>query len=141
MLKIDPTLSIPEEEFSVSFVHASGPGGQNINKTASAVQLRFDVQGSPSLSREVKDRLKHLAGRRMTRAGILLIEARRYRTQEKNRADAFLRLCALIQKALIPPEERRPTRPTSSSQLKRLDSKKHRSVVKQRRQRMPDAED
>lgn len=134
MLQITSTLSIPNDELTCTFVRASGPGGQNVNKVATAVQMRFDVRNSPSLTEEVKARLVKLAGAKMTGEGVLLIEAKRYRAQEQNRADAELRLAVLIQKALVKPKKRQPTRPTMASRMRRVDSKKRRGAVKRIRQ-------
>ena len=133
-MQISASFILPDSELSIDFVRASGPGGQNVNKVASAVQLRFDVHNSPSLTDEVKGRLIKLAGSKMTGAGVLLIEAKRYRTQEQNRADATLRLATLIQKALLRPKRRRPTRPSMASKAKRFDSKKQRGEIKRMRQ-------
>jgi ribosome-associated protein len=133
-MQISAIFILPDSELNIDFVRASGPGGQNINKVASAAQLRFDVRNSPSLSDEVKSRLIKLAGSKMTTAGVLLIEAKRYRTQEQNRADAEERLVTLIQKALIMPKRRRPTRPSMASKAKRIDSKKQRGEIKRMRQ-------
>lgn len=130
MFEITPSLSLDESELQFDFIRASGPGGQNVNKVATAVQLRFDLRNSPSLTAEVKERLEKLAGSRLTDEGILLLEAKRYRTQEQNRADALLRLTALIQKALIAPKRRRATRPTLASKTERIQSKKRRGEVK-----------
>ncbi|GAB4424437.1 MAG: alternative ribosome rescue aminoacyl-tRNA hydrolase ArfB [Anaerolineales bacterium] len=124
---------IPENELSFTFIRADGPGGQNANKVSSAVQLRFDVAASPSLSEEVKARLIKLAGKRITQDGILVIEAKRYRSQEKNRADAIARFRTLIEKALIPLKSRKKTRPTKTSQERRLKAKKRRSEIKRAR--------
>ena len=133
-MEITPTLSIPDNELTFTFVRSSGPGGQNVNKVATAAQLRFDVSNSASLTVEVKERLAKLAGIRMTQGGILIIEARRYRTQEQNRADALLRLSALIQKASHCPRTRLATRPGLSARIKRVESKKKRGAVKKQRQ-------
>ena len=115
-IEITPSLLLEDNEISLDFVRASGPGGQNVNKVASAVQLRFDLRNSPSIPEEVKERLVKLAGSRMTDEGFLLIEAKRFRTQEQNRADALERLANLIRGALYAPKKRRPTRPTLASQ-------------------------
>jgi ribosome-associated protein len=117
---------------------ASGPGGQNVNKVATAVRLRFDVRRSPSLPEAVKARLLQLAGSRATRDGVLRIEARRYRTQESNRRDAEARLARLIEAAWRPPKKRRPTQPTAASQRRRLEAKRRRSQAKGRRRRVDD---
>jgi ribosome-associated protein len=133
-MEITPTLSIPDNELTFTFVRSSGPGGQNVNKVATAAQLRFDVRNSVSLTVEVKERLVKLAGVRITQDGILIIEAKRYRTQEQNRADALLRLSALIQKAAYRPRTRLATRPGLSARTKRIESKKKRGAVKKQRQ-------
>jgi ribosome-associated protein len=134
MLQITPTLSIPDDELTCTFIRASGPGGQNVNKVASAVQLRFDVQNSPSLTEEIKARLIKLAGNKMTQDGVLVIEAKRYRSQEQNRSNAEQRLVAFIQKALVKPKRRRLTRPTAASQVRRIESKKRKGKTKRLRQ-------
>jgi len=127
-------ITIPDSELSFSFVRSSGPGGQNVNKVATAAQLRFDVRNSHSLTAEVKERLARLAGTRMTQDGMLVIEAKRYRTQEQNRADALLRLAGLIEKATHRPRVRHATRPSLSARVKRLETKKKRGAVKKLRQ-------
>jgi ribosome-associated protein len=137
MIEITPTISLDESELKFEFVRASGPGGQNVNKVATSAQLRFDVLHSPSLTDAVKQRLIRLGGSRMTDDGILIIEARRYRTQDQNRTDALERLVTLIHKASQAPVKRWVTRPTRSSQVKRVDSKKKRGAVKQGRQVKP----
>ena len=138
MLEISPALRIRDDEIRIEFVQASGPGGQNVNKTATAAQLRFDVAGSPSLPEEVKLRLLRLAGRRAPAEGILIIEARRFRTQEANRADALNRLTGLLQKAAEKPRPRKPTKPTHASKEARLRRKKRRSEIKKSRQGDPE---
>src|ERR1700719_4693419 len=130
MIRIDDRISIDDGEISASFIRSSGPGGQNVNKLATAVQLLFDVRHSPSLSREVRARLERLAGRRLTRDGVLVITAQRHRTQERNRGDALDRLIALIRAAAVRPTPRRPTRPTLGSKVRRLEGKKRRSGLK-----------
>jgi ribosome-associated protein len=139
-LKITPTIAIDESELDERFVQSSGPGGQNVNKVATAVQLRFDVARSLALSEPVKQRLRALAGRRMTADGVLVIDARRFRTQERNRADARERLTQLIRQATLPTRKRIPTRPTLAAKRRRLDVKKSRSATKRTRSR-PTIED
>ena len=126
-LEIAPDVVIPDGELSFAFMRSSGPGGQNVNKVASAVQLRFDLASNATLSEGVKQRLRALAGHRLTADGAILISARTQRTQERNRAEALERLRAMIQRTLVPPNERRPTRPTRASKLERLAGKTHRS--------------
>jgi ribosome-associated protein len=137
MIRITPHISIDERELEERFIRASGPGGQNVNKLSSAVQLRFDVRHSPSLPDDVRARLERLAGRRLTREGVLVIIAQRHRTQERNRADALERLIELIERAAVAPVPRRPTRPTRGSRERRLESKKRRSSIKGLRQEKP----
>ncbi|MEA3074471.1 MAG: ribosome-associated protein [Alphaproteobacteria bacterium] len=138
MIRIDDRISIDERELEERFIRASGPGGQNVNKLATAVQLRFDVRHSPSLPAQVRTRLERLAGRRLTRDGVLVINAQRHRTQERNRQDALDRLIALIQRAAVAPVPRRPTKPTAGARERRLQSKKHRGSIKDLRQVKPD---
>jgi len=137
MIRVTETIAIGENELSESFVRASGPGGQNVNKVATAVQLRFDVRNSPSLSEGVRARLEKLGGSRLTKAGVLVISADRYRTQERNRADALARLIALIRRAAEAPKQRWPTRPTAASKERRLKAKSERGVVKMLRRSLP----
>lgn len=132
-LKVAGGIAISEWELVETFIRASGPGGQNVNKVASAVQLRFDVKNSPSLSDAVKARLKSIAGRRMTADGEIIIEAKRFRKQEQNRDDARARLAALIERAATPPKPRRKTRVPLSQKRKRVESKKKRSEIKAKR--------
>jgi ribosome-associated protein len=140
MIRINNRISLAEEEIEERFVRASGPGGQNVNKLASAVQLRFDVRHSPSLPPAVRERLERLAGRRLTRDGVLVIIAQRHRTQERNRQDARERLIELIERASVAPIPRRPTRPTTGSRERRLATKKHRAGIKGLRQAKPGEE-
>jgi ribosome-associated protein len=130
MIPVTDHISLAENELEESFIRASGPGGQNVNKVASAVQLRFDAGASPSLQPAVKERLRRVAGRKMTEAGVVVITANRFRTQERNRADALERLVAMIAQAAHAPTPRRPTKPTYASRLRRLEAKKHRAAVK-----------
>lgn len=138
MLEVTSSVKINDSEIQLDFIHASGPGGQNVNKVASSVQLRFDVRNSPSLDPEVKERLIKLAGSRITEGGILIIEARRYRTQERNRADAISRLITLIQKALDKPRVRKSTHPSLAAKAARLGGKKKRAEIKRARRFKPE---
>lgn len=133
MLTITPALSIEESELEETFVRASGPGGQNVNKVATAVQLRFNVWQSPSLPQPVRERLMKIAANRISTEGILLLEAKRFRTQEQNRADARMRLAALIRQATVIPKARRATRPSRAAKQKRLEGKRQRGEKKQLR--------
>ncbi|NVO17847.1 MAG: aminoacyl-tRNA hydrolase [Rhodoplanes sp.] len=134
MIRVTDHIAIDEAELSEQFVRASGPGGQNVNKVSSAVQLRFDVRGSPSLPNDVAVRLMKLAGSRLTNDGVLVIMAQRFRTQERNREDARERLFELIREAAVRPTPRVKTRPTRASKERRVDAKKRRSAVKTLRQ-------
>lgn len=141
MIRITPDISIDERELQLEFIRASGPGGQKVNKVATAVQLQFDVTNSPSLPDDVRERLIRLAGKRMTDEGVLVIEARRYRTQDRNRKDAVERLISLIQKAAVQPKPRRKTKPTLASKERRLEDKRRRSEIKRRRREIPSADE
>ncbi len=137
MIRITGAIALDEGEIDESFVRAAGPGGQNVNKLSTAVQLRFDVRRSPSLPAAVRARLERLAGRRLTRDGVLVITAQRHRTQDRNRQDALARLVALVRQAAVPPVPRRPTRPTAAAKRRRLDAKTRRSKIKQLREKRP----
>jgi ribosome-associated protein len=137
MIRISDQISIDESEIEESFVRSSGPGGQNVNKLSTAVQLRFDVRGSPSLPNDVALRLMRLGGRRITKEGVLVLIAQNHRTQERNRAEAQARLIALIQEAAVKPIPRRATKPTRASKQRRIEGKKRRSGIKNLRQSKP----
>lgn len=143
MIQVTPTIAIDEREIQEEFIRASGPGGQNVNKVATAVQLRFDVTNSPSLSEsdDVRERLISLAGGRMTEKGVLIIEARRFRTQGANRKEAIKRLVELIHKAAQEPQIRHKTRPTLGSKMRRLETKRRHAETKHLRHTMPEATD
>ena len=133
MIKVTNSISLDEDELQESFIRASGPGGQNVNKVESAVQLRFDVRNSPSLPEDVKERLEQIAGSRLTNDGVLIITAQRFRMQERNREDAVNRLVELVRHATERPKPRRPTRPTLASKKRRLEAKGRRSEIKKGR--------
>jgi ribosome-associated protein len=133
MIQINSILTIPDNELTITFIRASGPGGQNVNKVASACQIRFNIRVSPSLSDEIKIRLEKLAGARVTKDGVLIIEAKRFRAREQNRMDGENRLRILIRKALISQKKRRPSHPTAASQARRIRSKKRKGEIKRLR--------
>ncbi len=139
MIRITPSIAIDERAITESFIRASGPGGQNVNKVATAVQLRFDPADS-GLSEDVQGRLRRLAGKRFTQQGTLLIAAQRHRTQERNRQAALETLIRLIQRAAEPPTQRIATRPTAASRRRRLQTKTHRARVKHTRTAPADEE-
>jgi len=140
MIAINDNLALDEREISETFVRASGPGGQNVNKVASAAQLRFDARGSPSLPEAVKARLLRLAGNRVTQDGVIVITAQRFRSQERNREDALDRLVALIRRAAELPKPRRQTRPNAAQREERLAAKTRRGALKRQRRAAPDDE-
>ncbi len=140
MIRITPSITIDESEIEERFIRAAGPGGQNVNKLASAVQLRFDAAHSPSLPGEVRARLIRLAGKRFNAAGVLVIEAKRYRTQARNRADALDRLAKLILRASERPRPRRKTKPSAASNERRIEAKRQRARIKRARAPVSDSE-
>ena len=141
MIQITPTIAIDEREIHQDFIRASGPGGQNVNKVATAVQLRFDVANATTLPEDVRKRLIRLAGRRITEDGVLIINARRFRTQERNRQDGINRLKEMIRKAAEKPKPRRKTRPPFSSKRRRLATKRTRGETKRMRRTVHSYED
>lgn len=141
MIQITPSIAVHESELQEEFIRASGPGGQNVNKVASAVQLRFDAARSPSLPDEVRERLISLAGKRVTEDGVLIITSRRFRTQERNRQDALEKFVEWVRRAAAQPRPRRATKPTQASKLRRLEEKKRRGQTKRIRRPVPRDED
>lgn len=141
MIRITDKISISEDEITEDFIQASGPGGQNVNKVASAVQLRFDVKNSPSLPDDVRNRLVQISGKKVSSEGILIINAKRFRDQIKNRKDATARLVELIQKAAEIQKKRIRTNPSIASRKKRLEAKRRRSTIKKIRKNVPSAEE
>lgn len=137
LIPINRHLFLDDSEIEESFTRASGPGGQNVNKVSSAVQIRFDLSGSRSLPKDVRERLARLAGRRLTRDGVIVIIAQRYRTQERNRRDALDRLIALVRRAADAPTPRRPTKPSRAAKERRLEAKARRAALKESRRPLP----
>jgi ribosome-associated protein len=137
MIPVTAKIALDEREIAESFVRSSGPGGQNVNKVASAVQLRFDARHSPSLPEDVRGRLERLAGSRLTRDGVIVIIAQRHRAQARNREDALARLLDLIRRAAHPPRKRRRTKPPAAARERRIESKKRRGGIKRLRQARP----
>lgn len=133
MLQISDTIVLDDNDIQLEFIRASGPGGQNVNKVSSAVQLRFNVAGCAALNDAIRERLKKIAGRRMTAEGILIVKAQRHRSQEQNRQDAIDRLKAMIRKAIEVPKVRRPTKPSKASKQRRLATKRRRGELKRQR--------
>jgi ribosome-associated protein len=136
VIPVTPSIELDESEIQESFIRSSGPGGQNVNKVSSAVQIRFDVRSSPSLPHPVRRRLEAIAGSRMTQDGVLVITAQTHRSQDMNRKEALARLLEMIRKAATPPVKRRATRPTLGSKERRLEGKSKRSTVKKQRGRV-----
>lgn len=140
MIQVTPHICIDESEFELEFIRSSGPGGQNVNKVSTAVQLKFNINSS-TLNPKIRQRLIKLAGRKVTKDNIIVIEASAYRSQEKNRSDAISRLIALVQQAAVEPKPRRKTKPTLASKHKRIESKKRKGDKKKMRRSVPSSED
>jgi len=141
MIRVTPDITLSPQEIKFEFVRSSGPGGQNVNKVATAVQLRFDLHNSPSLPPEVKHRLHKLAGKKVSANGVLIIQASRFKSQDQNRQDAVERLRGLILQATVKPKRRVKTRPSRQSKLRRLEAKRHRSRLKRNRRPVKDSND
>ena len=141
MIQVTDTIALNENEIQLEFIRASGPGGQNVNKVSTVVQLRFDAAGSSVVNDAIYERLKKIAGRRMTTAGVLILKANRFRSQDQNRQDAVNRLVLLIQRAMEKPKQRRPTRPSAASRQRRLAAKRRRSEIKSRRKTIRHSEE
>ena len=141
LIPVTDTIALSQSEIQLEFIRASGPGGQNVNKVSSAVQLRFDAAGSSTINHVIYERLKKIAGRRMTTAGVLILKANRFRSQDQNRQDAVNRLVLLIRRATEKPKHRHPTRPSAASRQRRLAAKRHHGEIKRRRKTIRHSEE